>query len=53
LLSNIQGIVFAQIGNTSNKRNDVKFIYKEKQKVIDSTIKKLEKSFNILERIME
>jgi phosphoribosylformylglycinamidine synthase subunit PurL len=53
LLSNIQGIVFAQIGNTSNKRNDVKFIYKEKQKVIDTTIKKLEKSFNILEKIME
>jgi phosphoribosylformylglycinamidine synthase II len=49
LLSNIQDIVFAQIGKTTD---DVKFTYKKK-KVIDTTIKKLEESFNILEKIME
>jgi phosphoribosylformylglycinamidine synthase subunit PurL len=51
LLSNIQGIVFAQIGKTTNKMIDVKFTYKKK-KVIDTTIKKLEESFKILEKIM-
>ena len=53
LLSNIQGISFAQIGNATNKRNGVKFIYKEKVPVIDTTIKKLEENLNILEKIMK
>jgi phosphoribosylformylglycinamidine synthase len=53
LLSNMPGIIFAQIGNAINKRNDVKFIYKEKENVIDTTINKLEASFDILEKIMK
>jgi phosphoribosylformylglycinamidine synthase II len=53
LLSNMPGIIFAQIGNAINKRNDVKFVYKEKENVIDTTINKLEASFDILEKIMK
>jgi phosphoribosylformylglycinamidine synthase len=53
LLSNIQGLSFAQIGNATNKRNGVKFIYKEKVSVIETTIKKLEENLNILDKIMK
>lgn len=53
LLSNIPGLVFARIGITTKDNKNAKFIYKANNNFIHTSIKKLEESYNMLEKIME